>query len=47
MLFTKEEYKQRLKKEISLKKIERLVINKSLKAEYLKPYLGKPFKINE
>ena len=36
-----------LKKEISLKKIERLVINKNLKAEYLKPYLGKPFKINE
>ena len=33
--------------EISLKKMEKTVLNRSLKKEYLKPYLGKPFKINE
>ena len=32
---------------ISLKRMERLVIEKSLEDEYLKPYSGKPFKINE
>ena len=36
-----------LKEEISLKKIEQLVINKNLEKEYLKPYLGKQFKINQ
>ena len=36
-----------IKEEISLKKLEKLVINKSLEEEYLKPYLGKPFKINQ
>ncbi len=36
-----------LKEEISLKKIEQLVISKNLEKEYLKPYLGKQFKINQ
>ena len=36
-----------LKEEISLKKIEQLVISKNLEKEYLKPYLGRPFKINQ
>ena len=35
-----------LKGEVSLKYMERLVLNKSLEDEYLKPYSGKPFKIN-
>ena len=33
-----------LKGEVSLKYMERLVLNKSLEDEYLKPYSGKPFK---
>ena len=36
-----------LKGEVSLKAMEQLVINKSLEDEYLKPYIGKPFKINQ
>ncbi len=36
-----------LKGEVSLKYMERLVLNKSLKDEYIKPYSGKPFKINQ
>jgi penicillin-binding protein 2 len=36
-----------LKGEVSLKYMERLVLNKSLEEEYLKPYSGKPFKINK
>ena len=36
-----------IKEEISLKKIEKLVINKSFGKEYLEPYLGRPFKINQ
>ena len=36
-----------LKGEVSLKAMEQLVINKSLEYEYLKPYIGKPFKINQ
>jgi penicillin-binding protein 2 len=36
-----------LKGEVSLKYMERLVLNKSLEDEYLKPYSGKPFKINQ
>ena len=36
-----------IKEEISLKKIEKLVVNKSFEKEYLKPYLGRPFKINQ
>ena len=36
-----------LKGDVTLKRMERLVIAKSLKDEYLKPYSGKPFKINE
>ena len=36
-----------IKHEISLKKMEKTVLNRSLKKEYLKPYLGKPFNINE
>ena len=36
-----------LKEDISLKKLEKLVVNKSLEKEYLKPYLGRPFKINQ
>jgi len=27
--------------------MERLVLNKNLEDEYLKPYSGKPFKINQ
>ena len=36
-----------IKEEISLKKIEKLVVNKSFEKEYLKPYLGRPFTINQ
>ncbi len=36
-----------LKRDVTLKRMERLVIEKSLKDEYLKPYSGKPFKIND
>lgn len=36
-----------LKEEVTLKRMERLVIEKSLEAEYLKPYSGEPFEINE
>jgi penicillin-binding protein 2 len=36
-----------LKGEISLKKMEKLVINTSLEEEYLKPYSNKSFKINQ
>lgn len=36
-----------LKGEVSLKYMERLVLNKSLEDEYLKPFSGKPFKINQ
>ena len=36
-----------LKGEVTLKKTEQLVLNKSLESEYLKPYSGKPFKINQ
>ena len=33
--------------EVTLKNMERLVLNKSLESEYLKPYSNKPFKINQ
>jgi|TARA_Y100000385_G_scaffold285993_1_gene347068 penicillin-binding protein 2 len=36
-----------LKGAVTLKRMERLVIEKSLENEYLKPYRSKPFKINE
>ena len=36
-----------IKGEVTLKRMERLVIEKSLEDEYLKPYSGKPFKIND
>lgn len=36
-----------LKGEVTLKAMEQLVLNKSLEEEYLKPYSGKPFKINQ
>ena len=36
-----------LKGGITLKKTEKLVINKSLENEYLKPFSGKPFSINK
>ena len=36
-----------LKGDVTLKRMERLVIEKSLEEEYLKPYSGKPFKIND
>ena len=36
-----------LKGEVTLKRMERLVIEKSLEDEYLKPYSGKPFEIND
>jgi len=36
-----------IKGEVTLKKMEQLVINKSLADEYEKPYLDKPFKINQ
>jgi penicillin-binding protein 2 len=36
-----------IKKEVSLKIMEKLVVEKSLEDEYLKPYSGKPFKIND
>jgi penicillin-binding protein 2 len=36
-----------LKGEVTLKKMEQIVLNKSLEDEYLKPYSGKPFKINQ
>ena len=32
---------------VTLKNMERLVLNKSLESEYLKPYSNKPFKINQ
>jgi penicillin-binding protein 2 len=36
-----------IKGEVSLKRMEKLVVEKSLEDEYLKPYSGKPFKIND
>ena len=36
-----------LKGQVTMKKMEQLVLNKDLKDEYLKPYSGKPFNINE
>lgn len=36
-----------LKGEVTLKAMEKLVLDKSLEEEYLKPYSGKPFKINQ
>ena len=36
-----------IKGEVTLKRMEKLVIEKSLEGEYLKPYSGKPFKIND
>ena len=36
-----------IKGEVTLKRMEKLVIEKSLENEYLKPYSGKPFKIND
>jgi penicillin-binding protein 2 len=36
-----------LKGEVTLKQMEQLVLNKSLEDEYLKPYSGKPFSINQ
>ena len=36
-----------LKGEVTLTAMEQLVLNKSLEDEYLKPYSGKPFKINQ
>ena len=36
-----------LKGEVTLKKMENIVVNKNLEEEYLKPYLNKPFKINQ
>lgn len=35
-----------LKKEITLKQMEKLVLEKSLEEEYIKPFSGKPFRIN-
>ena len=36
-----------VKGEVTLKKMEQLVINTDLAEEYEKPYLDKPFKINQ
>lgn len=36
-----------LKGEVTLKQMEKLVLEKSLEEEYLKPFLGEPFKINQ
>ncbi len=36
-----------LKGDVTLKQMEQLVLNKSLEEEYLKPYSGQPFKINQ
>jgi penicillin-binding protein 2 len=36
-----------IKGEVSLKNMEKLVLDKSLEDEYLKPYSGKAFKIND
>jgi penicillin-binding protein 2 len=36
-----------IKGEVTLKRMEELVINKNLADEYEKPYLNKPFKINQ
>ena len=36
-----------IKGEVTLKRMEKLVLEKSLEDEYLKPYSGKPFKIND
>ena len=36
-----------LKGQVTMKKMEQLVLNKDLKDEYLKPYSGRPFNINE
>ena len=36
-----------LKGEVTLKGMEKLVIEKSLADEYEKPFLNKPFKINQ
>ncbi|MDU8885746.1 penicillin-binding protein 2 [Yeosuana sp. MJ-SS3] len=36
-----------IKGEVTLKQMEKLVLEKSLEEEYLKPYSGKPFSINQ
>ncbi|MBT8258381.1 MAG: penicillin-binding protein 2 [Bacteroidia bacterium] len=36
-----------IKGEVSLKQMERMVLEKSLEEEYMKPYSGEPFKINQ
>ena len=36
-----------LKGTVSLKRMEQLVLSKSLEDEYLKPYMDQPFKINQ
>ena len=36
-----------IKGEVTLKQMEAMVLNKSLEEEYMKPYLGEPFTINE
>ena len=36
-----------IKGEVTLKQMEKLVLEKSLEEEYAKPYSGKPFKINQ
>ena len=36
-----------IKGEVTLKNMEQLVMNKSLDEEYQKPFLDKPFKINQ
>jgi len=36
-----------LKGDVTLKQMEQLVLDKSLEEEYLKPYSGQPFKINQ
>ena len=36
-----------IKGEVTLKNMEQLVMNKSLDEEYQKPFLNKPFKINQ
>ena len=36
-----------IKGEVTLKNMEQLVMNKSLDEEYQKPFLERPFKINQ
>lgn len=38
---------QYIKREVTLKRMEQLVLDKSLEEEYLKPYSGEPFSINQ